>query len=245
MRGAGLPLFIIFDCDGVLIDSEVLACRNGAECLTEFGFPITTEEILARFLGRSGASMRMELEAQFGRAIPDEVSNASRQRLKRLYEAELRAMPGIVEMLDRLTVPACVASSSTPDYLDFSLRLVGLFDRFAPNIFSATMVTHGKPAPDLFLLAAERCGFRPQDCLVIEDSPAGVQGAIAAGMAVLGFTGGSHCRADHGDSLRLAGAQDLFCSFAEPPPLLAAALTPVFPVNERRSIPSAAPARPG
>ena len=246
---AAPPQLVIFDCDGVLIDSEVLACRNVAECFSAFGFPITEEEVAARFLGKSGASMLAELEAQFGRPMPPEALEMRRERIVSLYQEQLRPMPGLSRLLDRLEVPVCVASSGTPEYLDFSLRLVDLHARFAPHIFSAAMVARGKPAPDLFLFAAERMGVAPAACLVIEDSAAGVQAATAAGMTVLGFTGGSHCRDQHADGLQAAGAHTLFCDFADPPPLLAAAfdapLAASAPARQASAGRAAAPAQPG
>ena len=247
MSAASAPDLVIFDCDGVLIDSEPLACRNAAECFTEHGFPITEAEIAARFLGRSGAAMLGELQAQFGRPIPAEALAVRRQRLITLYERELKPVAGICELLDALAVRCCVGSSGTPEYLQFSLGLVGLYDRFAPNVFSAAMVERGKPAPDLFLFAAAQLGVEPQACVVVEDSPAGVHAAVAAGMTVLGFTGGSHCAAGHGDTLLRAGAAAVFCDFSDPPPQLAAAMN----LNQAPSAPAprrpakTAPVRPG
>jgi len=124
-------------------------------------------------------------------------------------------MPDLVPLLDRLAVPACVASSSDPERLRISLGAVGLYDRFHPHIYSAVQVARGKPAPDLFLLAAERLGVAPAACVVIEDSPAGVAAGLAAGMAVVGFTGGGHCGPDHGRSLRAAGAGEVVPSMAD------------------------------
>ncbi len=196
---------VIFDCDGVLIDSEVLACRTAAETLAEFGFAITLDEYLA-FVGRSARDIRAMLEARFG-PLPAELSTTERARLFQRFEAELRPMPGAQAAVAGLALPVCVASSSDHDRLRLTLALTGLHGLFAPAIFSATEVARGKPAPDLFLHAAGRMGVAPAACLVIEDSPAGVAAAVAAGMWAVGFTGGSHCRPRHGEQLLAAGAE--------------------------------------
>ena len=206
---------IIFDCDGVLIDSEVLACRIDAEVFTAGGFPITEEEIARRFVGRSAAQMFAEIEAGFGRPLPVSLRAEVKERLNAALASEVEAMPGVHVLLDRLTLPACVASSSDPARLEVSLGRAGLYDRFHPHIYSAVQVEHGKPAPDLFLYAAESLGAAVESCVVIEDSPAGVAAGIAAGMTVIGFTGGGHCGPDHAATLRAAGAGEVVQSMAD------------------------------
>jgi HAD superfamily hydrolase (TIGR01509 family) len=197
------PDLVIFDCDGVLIDSELLSVRADVECLAEYGIELTAEEIIERYAGTS--SMVTDLEARHGRTLPG-FDGRHRQLVRPLFEAELRAISGVVAALDSLACRTCVASSSSPERLQHTLSLVGLYDRFHPNIFSATMVARGKPAPDLFLYAAERMGAAPSRCLVVEDSLAGVAAARAAGMTALGFCGGSHCRPGHGERLLAGGA---------------------------------------
>ena len=197
---------VIFDCDGVLIDSEYLACRIEAEVLTAHGFPLTTEEVRDNYLG---LSLKREIELlaeRFGRTPSAEVIEALPGASNAAFEAELEPIPGIHDFLDRLTTPCCVASSSSPARLKFTLGLTGLYDRLQPHIFSATMVKHGKPAPDLFLHAAAAMAADPRRCLVIEDSAAGVQAGKAAGMTVIGFTGGRHCPDGHDMKLTKAGA---------------------------------------
>jgi HAD superfamily hydrolase (TIGR01509 family) len=212
---AMVPDLIIFDCDGVLIDSELIACEVDAACLSEIGWPHTVEDILERYVGRSAAAMLADIEARTGRRLPDGFPEMLRRRLAAAFETDLTAIPGVEDVLDRLSCRFCIASSSAPERLRHSLTLVGLYDRFAPDIFSAAEVRRGKPAPDLFLHAAARIGVPPSRCLVIEDSLAGVEAAGAAGMTVFGFTGGGHCRQGHAERLRQAGASTIFAEMTE------------------------------
>src|ERR1700704_1855111 len=197
---------IIFDCDGVLVDSEVIACRVDADALTRHGYPITADQVLDRFLGRSMREVNLEIEAELGRGLPDDFSTQRLDELYRSFAAELEAVPHIHATLDTIAQPVCVASSGTHERMRISLGRAGLYDRFAPHIFSATQVRNGKPAPDLFLFAAKQMAMSPKQCLVIEDSAPGIAAALAAGMTVLGFYGGSHCRPGYADMLRAAGA---------------------------------------
>jgi len=215
------PDLIIFDCDGVLVDSEVISCRAHAETLTRHGYPITAEQVLERFLGRSMRQATLEVEAELGRSLPDDFQSQTYAEIFRLFATSLEATPHIGEALTQIALPVCVASSGPPEKISASLNRVGLYDRFAPYIFSAVQVRHGKPAPDLFLFAAEQMQTLPARCLVIEDSIAGIAGAIAAGMPVLGFHGGSHCRPGYGDGLRAAGATAVFDDMRQLPDLIA------------------------
>ena len=215
-----MPDLVIFDCDGVLIDSEVIACRADAACLAEIGIAITAEEVMDRYVGISAAAMFADLEARYGRALPPDFGETLHRRVAACFDTELAAIAGVDEALSALRCRMCVASSSTPERLRHSLGLVGLLARFEPDIFSAAQVARGKPAPDLFLFAAERMAVAPSACLVIEDSVAGVRGAVAAGMAVLGFTGGGHCRPGHAQRLLDAGASSTFGHMRELPRLL-------------------------
>lgn len=203
-----MPLkLIIFDCDGVLIDSEIIACRITAEELTRHGFLFTQEEIADRFLGIPSAPMYATIEKEYGRTVPDDLRSRVRSRIRQLVADELEAVPGVHETLDRISHNVCVASSSGLDYLKIALSRVLLYDRLSPHIFSAQQVARGKPAPDLFLYAAREMGVANEDCLVIEDSIAGVTAGLAAGMRVFGFAGGSHCPRGHGDRLCAHGAE--------------------------------------
>jgi HAD superfamily hydrolase (TIGR01509 family) len=196
---------VIFDCDGVLIDSEMLSVRADVECLAELGIDLSADEIIERYTGISLADMLGDLEARFNRTLLA-FTDSHRTRLEALFEAELQTIPGITAVLDSLACRHCVASSGTPERLRHALSVVGLFERVHPNIFSATEVPRGKPAPDLFLHAAERMGVAPRDCAVVEDSLPGIEAAAAAGMTAIGFTGGSHCRPGLDSRLRDAGA---------------------------------------
>ena len=211
---------VIFDCDGVLIDSELLSIRADQECLAECGIELSTEEILERYTGISFAGMVSDLEARHG-PLPADFFDRHRRRLWPLMESELRAIPGVTAVLDALTCQACVASSGRPDRLRHALSLVGLYDRFHPHIFSAVEVARGKPAPDLFLHAAQRMGVSPARCAVIEDSLPGVTAAVAAEMTTIGFVGASHCRP--GDAARLVahGAVAVIDDMAQLLPMLA------------------------
>jgi HAD superfamily hydrolase (TIGR01509 family) len=216
------PSLVIFDCDGVLIDSEVIACRVDAECLSEIGFPTTAQFIQEHFVGVSSRMMFDRIERDHGRKLPAGFSATLQARLNAAFDGELEAISGVADILPTLGVQVCVASSSQPERLRHTLGLTGLWTHFDPHVFSATMVKNGKPAPDLFLYAAERMGTVPRDCVVVEDSLAGVAAARAAGMRVLGFTGGSHCGPEHAARLRGAGAAAVFDDMHRLPELLAA-----------------------
>lgn len=183
---------IIFDCDGVLVDSEPLAMRVLVAAIAAQGIIVTPEAAYRDFLGRSLASISTSLIDSHGAPLGPAALASMRGDLYALYRQELRPSPGLPAILDQLKIPFCVASSSELERIRLSLELTGLLPWFEPNIFSASMVENGKPAPDLFLHAARQMGVAPANCLVIEDSPAGIMAARNAGMAVFGYTGGSH-----------------------------------------------------
>jgi HAD superfamily hydrolase (TIGR01509 family) len=211
---------VIFDCDGVLVDSEVISCRAHSEMLTRHGYPITPDEVLARFLGVSDREARSTIEAELGRSLPDDFELQVRQATLQFYAGDLQAISYVGEAIGSIALPKCVASSGTPEKIQHGLVCAGLYDLLAPHIFSASQVERGKPAPDLFLFAAKQMQVTPARCLVIEDSLSGVTAGRAAGMTVLGFHGGSHCRAGHGDALRAAGALMIFDDMRELPGLI-------------------------
>jgi HAD superfamily hydrolase (TIGR01509 family) len=211
---------VIFDCDGVLVDSEVISCRAHAETLTRHGYPITSEQVFDRFLGQSMRKATLEVEAELGRRLPDDFHTQVYAEIFRLFAASLQATPHVDAALAAIRMPVCVASSGPPEKISTSLNHVRLYDRFAPHIFSAVQVKNGKPAPDLFLFAAGQMQASPARCLVIEDSVAGVTAGRAAGMTVLGFHGGSHCRPNTADTLRAAGAAVTFDDMRQLPDLI-------------------------
>lgn len=201
---------IIFDCDGVLVDSEIVSFEAEAEVFGEIGIALTAQELLGRFLGMSSASMFAMIEREHGITLPADFAERASRRTLEVFDQRLKPIPGIAELLADLPERKCVASSSEPARIRQSLALAGILHHFEPHIFSATQVKHGKPAPDLFLFAAESMGVPPARCLAIEDSVAGVTAARAAGMTVLGFTGGSHCLDGHAVKLQAAGAREVF-----------------------------------
>jgi HAD superfamily hydrolase (TIGR01509 family) len=204
------PDLVIFDCDGVLVDSEALYARIDAEMLAEVGYHATPAQISERFAGIAFPEMLAMIERELGRALPDGYAEAVAARTGAAFETELRPIPHVRATVEALERPVCVASSTGPSRLHLSLRVTGLIDLFAPDIFSATQVARGKPAPDLFLFAAAQMGASPDGCLVIEDSVPGVTAAVAAGMPVLGFSGASHGGTALADRLRQAGAATVF-----------------------------------
>jgi HAD superfamily hydrolase (TIGR01509 family) len=211
---------VIFDCDGVLVDSEVISCRAHAETLTRHGYPITSDQVLARFLGVSDREARLIIEAELGRNLPDDFEAQVKQATLQFYASDLRAISYAAEAIAAIALSKCVASSGTPEKIHHGLVCAGLYDVLTPNIFSASQVKRGKPAPDLFLFAAEQMQVPAERCLVIEDSLPGITGARAAGMTVLGFHGGSHCRPGYGDTLRAAGAAMIFDDMRQLPGLI-------------------------
>jgi len=219
MRARGYDL-VIFDCDGVLVDSEVISCATHAEVLSRHGYPITSAEVFDRFLGRSSRQATLEIESDLGRVLPEEFHRELQEELFRAFAAELRPVPHIEDILEAIGRPFCVASSGSHDKMRASLGATGLYERCRPHIFSATQVAHGKPAPDLFLLAAREMKTSPQRCVVVEDSVSGIRAAVAGGMTPFGFTGGSHCRPNHAEGLLSAGAAAVFADMRQLPALI-------------------------
>jgi HAD superfamily hydrolase (TIGR01509 family) len=181
---------VIFDCDGVLVDTERIAVRIDMIVLAELGWPMTEAEVVERFMGRSDEEMTAEIEAHLGRRLPASWEEPFRHLYRQAFEAELEPVAGVVEALDAIAIPTCVASSGTHEKIRFTLGLTGLYERFAGRIFSVSDVARGKPAPDLFLHAADRMGVPPAQCAVVEDSRYGVEAARAAGMRAFGYAGG-------------------------------------------------------
>ncbi|MFC3632067.1 HAD family hydrolase [Paracoccus angustae] len=185
---------IIFDCDGVIADSEVLSASVLIGQLADAGIAVTPADVRRDFLGRSFPTVAQSIRQRFGRPLPDRFEADYRARLLDRFAAELGPTPGFMAMLDALAAPSCIATSSSPERVGRTLEVLGLADRFAGRVFTASQVRHGKPAPDLFLLAADRMGCAPADTLVIEDSSPGIAAGLAAGMHVLHYAGGAHLR---------------------------------------------------
>lgn len=211
---------VIFDCDGVLVDSEALACVVHADVLTAYGYPITAEQVHARFLGRSAREARAEVEGELGRTLPDDYTAQLKSTIDRVFGEKLQPVPHVADTLSALTHRVCVASSGTPTRIRSSLATTSLIHHFGEHLYSALQVERGKPAPDLFLFAAAQMGVSPERCVVIEDSVPGVTGAVAAGMTVFGFHGGSHCHPATADALIAAGAHLVFDDMRQLPALV-------------------------
>jgi HAD superfamily hydrolase (TIGR01509 family) len=208
---------LIFDCDGVLVDSEHLACAALADLMTALGHAMTAEDAMLAFAGRSLKDVLARAEELLSRPIPRDMGERAALELMARFRRELKAVAGVKDAIAALPYRRCVASSSAPDRLMLSLEVTGLSRLFGDNVFSAVEVANGKPAPDLFLLAAQRIGVEPASCIVIEDSVLGVKAARTAGMAVIGFAGGSHANQDLAERLAAAGAEPVIHSMARLP----------------------------
>lgn len=217
------PDLIVFDFDGVVADSELAANAVLAAELCEAGLPTTVDQSLELYMGRRWIDSMALMEASLGRPLPEGFVAGCQAAIRAQHGEMLLAVPGLEAFLaDQASTPRCIASSSSPDWLATALARLGLAHHFGDHVFSAQQVTHGKPAPDLFLLAARTLGAAPDRCLVIEDSTPGVQAGRAAGMTVVGLLAGAHIRDGHAERLRDAGAHHLVASYAE----LSALLSP-------------------
>lgn len=181
---------VIFDCDGVLVDSEVISIDVDQLVLADLGWQIARDEIIARFVGRSHAHFLDVVEEHIGRKLSADWEDSYQRLFREALTRDLRPIPGIVDALDSISIPSCVASNGSHEKMQLTLGKTGLLPRFEGRIFSALEVEHGKPAPDLFLLAATVLGHNPSDCVVVEDSVAGVQAGLNAGMKVIAYAGG-------------------------------------------------------
>lgn len=214
------PSLVIFDCDGVLVDTEHVANQLLVRVLAEDGFYVTQQESRRLFVGRSIESIVRHVEESIGRILrPDWASYVRDETLKAFAKGEIKAVPGVetvIRLLIDRGIPCCVASSGKLEKMRFTLGATNLLPLLKNVLFSAEQVTHGKPAPDLFLYAAHEMGHPPHACVVVEDSVPGVQAAVAAGMRVLGYAGDPHTDAQ---ALKAAGAQ-VFQDMRELPALL-------------------------
>jgi len=207
---------IIYDFDGVIADSEVLANAVLAEFVTELGVPTTLEVSYTLYMGKRFNEVMAAVETSLGRGLPEGLPAEFQARTLERFRRELRLVKGARQHLDAFAhVPRCVASSSSPDRLAVCFDVLKLHNDFAGQVFSAAAVSRGKPHPDIFLHAAERMRCEPANCLVIEDSAAGVAAGIAAGMTVVGLMAGSHMRPEHRQRLISAGARLIASTFEE------------------------------
>ncbi len=202
---------IIFDCDGVLVDSEPLAARAYERVYEKHGMPGVHGGIIAQCVGMKQSDIIARIKELTGHQFPASADEDIWAETKVLFSEELKPTPGIASFLETLAGDRCVASSSSVERINHSLAVTGLAHFFGDAIYSSSMVKNGKPAPDIFLFAAARMGANPADCIVIEDSPFGIQGAVAAGMTAIGYTGGGHTYAEHAARLKAAGA-DFVCA---------------------------------
>ncbi len=208
---------VIFDCDGVLVDSEPTSNRILAEVLTEAGLPYSTEESMRDFMGRAWEDSLADIEQKLGGPVPEKFTADFRARRDAAFEEGIEAIPGIRDAIERIELDRCVASSGLPEKIRLTLGLTGLLDLFEDRIFSAAMVERGKPAPDLFLHAAAAMGHEPVRCAVVEDTTVGIEAARAAGMRALGYMDNVGEAA-----LRAAGAHETFTDMRDLPDLVQA-----------------------
>jgi HAD superfamily hydrolase (TIGR01509 family) len=202
---------IIFDCDGVVVDSEILSCGCLLTLLRQHGIEIDLAEVYERFLGRNYQTIVDQYQVWRNEPVPGDFRAKWEAAIRLAFSASLAAMPGVIDLLQSLKTPVCIASSSDLDRVTFSLSLTKLSGFFADHVFTSQMVKRGKPAPDLFLHAAAAMGAAPGRALVIEDSVAGVVAARAAGMTAWGFTGGAHYAGRDGRAaLQASGAAAVF-----------------------------------
>lgn len=213
---------VIFDCDGVLIDSEIIACRVAAEFYTQAGYPISTADYIRRFAGRTEEQNAADILAETGLNISGKIDSIDKSTARdAAFKAELKAIQGVDIALHTLKLPKAIASGSSLRRLGVSLGLTELQHHFAPHIYSAEQVPNGKPAPDVFLLAAERLVVPPKNCLVVGDSHHDITGGLAAGMMVYGFTGASHATPELTQRLLDHGAHTVFSRMELLPALVA------------------------
>ncbi|QND52230.1 HAD family phosphatase [Phyllobacterium sp. 628] len=218
------PQLIIFDCDGVLVDSEILAAEVESRLLTESGYPIEPEAIAERFAGLTWTDILIQVEKESGVPISASLIEESARQMDQKLRNELNVIDDIEQVAAALKYPKCIASNSNSASLKMMLEQSTLYDTFAPNIFSAREVgtKKAKPAPDVFLYAAKHFNVDPACCIVIEDSAHGVHAASTAGMRVIGFTGGAHTYPGHADKLTDAGAETVISRHRDLPAVIQA-----------------------
>lgn len=209
---------VIFDCDGVLVDSERIGVHIDRQVLADVGLDFTIEEVVGHFMGKSDKHFVETVESMIGKPVPENWLDEIASRYHEAFENELTTVPGIEEALAEVDLPYCVASSGTHEKMRFTLGKTGLLEKFENKLFSSTEVERGKPHPDLFLYAASKMGWSPDRCAVVEDSHAGVQAGLAAGMKVVAYAGGflSHDDIQHENLVVIQQMADLPKLLSEP-----------------------------
>jgi HAD superfamily hydrolase (TIGR01509 family) len=221
------PEVVIFDCDGVLVDSEVIALAQTRLALRAAGLPLSHDQAIERFLGLSVDSIMQKAQADLAAELPPDFGDDLTRDILARFAGELKGIEGVRQAVAGLDCRVCVASSSPPERIRLALSVAGYGGLFEPNIFSATMAPRGKPHPDLFLFAARQMEAAPSRCLVIEDSAAGVEAAVSAGMEAFGFVGGSHLSDAAGARLKEAGAALIFANMSQLPQIIARRLVDI------------------
>ena len=204
-----MNMLIIFDCDGVLVDSELIINTVFAELLNNLGLNVNIEDMYENFVGHSFAQCMVKIEKMLGKMPPDNFEALYRRETTKALEKDLQPVRGVKDVIDQLSVPYCVASSSSHERMQSTLGITGLLPYFEGKLFSVKDVSRGKPYPDVYLHAAQAMGFEPSKCIVIEDTPIGVEGGISAGMTVFGY---SERTSAH--KLKTAGAHKVFDKMA-------------------------------
>lgn len=216
---------IIYDFDGVIADSEVLANHVLAEAISAIGLPTTYEDSITLYMGKRWVEIDAALVAGTGRPVPEGFLDDMKRALDMRFREALKPVPGVEDFIRQFAaLPRCIASSSSPDRLQTCMDVLGFGHHFPDTIFSATLVPRGKPHPDIFLYAADKIGVAPSDCLVVEDSPNGVRAGVAAGATVLGLCAGAHIQDGHAERLREAGATHVVATWQEAGEFVAARL---------------------
>ena len=219
---SGIDL-IIFDFDGVLVDSETMGCQIWSDVFARHGMTVSAQDIMEKYTGKTGTLICSLIEKEYGYRIPDGFLDEVNETTEAVMAKELKTVAGVSETMPKLSVSVCIASGSRPKRLNLCLDVTGLRQYFPDEaVFSSHFVKNGKPAPDLFFYAAEKMKVPYENCLVIEDSTAGIIGAKAAGMRSFGFVGASHCTPERGRRLLESGAELLFDDFTKLPDLLKA-----------------------
>jgi HAD superfamily hydrolase (TIGR01509 family) len=220
-------MLFAFDCDGVLVDSEIIAAEVDSKLLSEAGFTITAAEVTQRFAGLTSGAIHDIVEKEIGHSLPPDFMQRQKETLDTRLARDLKAVPGVEAMLDKIDGPRCICSNSSTERLTLELKKVELIDRFRPYIFSAVEVgdKQPKPAPNVYAHAAREFGVDPREMVVLEDSIFGVMAAKAAGARVIGFTGGRHTWAGHADLLIEAGAETAIHRFDDFPAIAEALMS--------------------